>query len=457
MATITRENVGLLTDKLSVTLQKDDYYPNFEKALKNYANKATIPGFRKGMVPLGVVKKMYGSSVFTDELLRTVEKEVTAWMEKERPAIFGQPLPLAENAATLAQVNMNAPTDFTFSFEMGLQPQVEPASLAAATITRHRVLATEAMVTEEVERMQTRLGSLREPETVDNEDNVLNLTFTEIDAEGNVVEGGVTKNNSLLVKYFADAVRPTLSGLKVGDATEIVLGEAFETKELDWLITDLGLAGNEAATQKRFRLSITKIGEVVKRELTEDFFEQVFPGRSIATEAEFRAAMLEDIQKQWDAQARSQVHNEIYKYLTEETAVELPEAFLKRWIQSSGEKQKTAEEVEAEFPTFIKSMRWNLITNVLEQRAQIQILPEELRAFAKAQMMNYMGVTQLDASNSWLEGYVDQMMKDKKFLDDNYNRLFTQKLFGWAESQVANFNDIEMTPDEFAARQEQAQ
>jgi trigger factor len=453
MATITRENIGLLTDKLNVTLEKNDYYPNFEKALKNYAKNANVPGFRKGMVPLGVVKKMYGSSVFTDELLRTVEKEVTAWMERERPAIFGQPLPTNDNAATLAQLNMNEPGDFTFSFELGLQPNVVPANLATASITRRRVLATAAMVDEEIDRMQTRYGNMREPEAVDNDDNVLNLTFTETDANGNPLEGGITKDNSVLVKYFAESLRPQLNGLKVNDTLDIVLGEAFETKERDWLITDLGLAGNDEAAQKHFKLTITKIGQVDKRDLNADFFEQVFPGRAIATEAEFRTAMTEDIQKQWDAQARTQVHDEIYHYLIDQTPIDLPEVFLKKWLMTSGEKQKTAEEVEQEFPAFKNSLRWSMITNALEQQAQIRVQPEELRAFAKVQMMGYMGVTQLDESNAWLDGYVDRMLQDKKFVDENYNRLFTDKLFGWAESQVTSFNDVILSPEEFAAQQ----
>jgi trigger factor len=232
-----------------------------------------------------------------------------------------------------------------------------------------------------------------------------------------------------------------------------VLGEAFETKERDWLITDLGLAGNDEAAQKHFKLTITKIGQVDKRDLNADFFEQVFPGRAIATEAEFRTAMTEDIQKQWDAQARTQVHDEIYHYLIDQTPIDLPEVFLKKWLMTSGEKQKTAEEVEQEFPAFKNSLRWSMITNALEQQAQIRVQPEELRAFAKVQMMGYMGVTQLDESNAWLDGYVDRMLQDKKFVDENYNRLFTDKLFGWAESQVTSFNDVILSPEEFAAQQ----
>src|ERR1700720_803572 len=128
MATVTRENIGLLTDKITVNIAKGDYLPSFEKALKNYSKQANIPGFRKGMVPAGLIKKMYGNSVFTDEVLRTVEKELTTYMSNEKLEIFAQPLPLPENDAR--QIDMNKPDEYSFAFEVGLKPDFVLAELA---------------------------------------------------------------------------------------------------------------------------------------------------------------------------------------------------------------------------------------------------------------------------------------------------------------------------------------
>src|SRR5215213_6852594 len=117
MATVSRENIGLLNDKLTVKLSKEDYLPAFEQSLKKYAKTANIPGFRKGMVPTGMIKKMYGTSVFTDEVFRSVEKELNNYLQQEKLEIFAQPLPLDTDAR---QFDMNNPADYTFAFEIGL-------------------------------------------------------------------------------------------------------------------------------------------------------------------------------------------------------------------------------------------------------------------------------------------------------------------------------------------------
>ena len=453
MAQVTRQNVAPLTDHIIVTLQKEDYFPGFEKALKTYTKQANIPGFRKGMVPTGVVKKMYGASVYSEEVLRTAEKEINAFLEKENPEIFGQPLPTVENNDTVRGFNMNEPHEYSFVFEIGLKPEVVPADLAKASIKRMNVTVTDEMVQEEVERLQTRFGNMKEPETVNSDDCVLNLQFTGVDEAGNTVEGGISKEtNSLLVKYFAESVRPQWMGLKVGDSLNFVLGEAFEEKELSWVSEDLGHKDHPEAASLRFSMTITKIGFVEKRDLNEDFFNQVLPGRAIATEAEFREAMREDIGNQWRNQARGQVQDEIYHYLLDNTNLELPEAFLKRWIQQSGEKVKTDDEVEAEFPQFKNQLRWTLISDYFIKLHNMEITPDELRAYAKTQMMSYMGVTTIDESMAWLDSYVDRMMQDKKYIDENYHRLLTEKLFSWAETQVA-YKEETVSAEEFLAKQ----
>ena len=117
MATVTRNSFGLLHDKLVVKVTKEDYFPSFDKKLKEYSKTANIPGFRKGMVPAGMIKKMYGSSIFTDEVLKAVEKELYSYLTTEKPDVFGQPLPLESD---LSKMDINNPSDYEFGFEIGL-------------------------------------------------------------------------------------------------------------------------------------------------------------------------------------------------------------------------------------------------------------------------------------------------------------------------------------------------
>ncbi|MGE5105972.1 MAG: trigger factor, partial [Sphingobacteriales bacterium] len=176
MATVTRENLSLLTDKLSVKVSKEDYFPSFEKALKQYAKVANIPGFRKGMVPAGMVKKMHGPAIFTDEVLKSVEKGLNDFMVKEQLDIFAQPLPLESDAT---KISMDSPVEYTFNFEIGLKPSFEVDAFKKSKLTRYKITVTDDMVQSEVDRLVMRHGKMTEPETVTNDENVLNVKFEE--------------------------------------------------------------------------------------------------------------------------------------------------------------------------------------------------------------------------------------------------------------------------------------
>ena len=450
MATVTRENIGLLNDKLTVTILKDDYYPSFEQSLKKYAKTANIPGFRKGMVPVGVVKKMYGHGVFTEEVLKNVEKSLNDYLTSEKLEIFAQPLPLDSDAS---HINVNEPKDYTFNFEVGLKPEFE---LDASTIkvTRYKIEVTEAMIDEEVDRLRVRNGKMTEPEEVTNDENVLNVTFAEADADGNVLEGGIVKDNSLLVKYFSESFRSNFHGKKKDDTVLIQLKAAFDEKELDFILTDLGLTkDNKEDADKYFKLTISKVGFVEKAELDETFFIAVYPNKEIKTTEEFRAAVKEEIENYNAAQSSNQVHDQIYHHLLDHVHIDLPESFLKRWIQTGGEKPKTAEEAETEYPSFASQLKWSLASNKLMEENKIEVLPEDIRDFAKQQLFQYMGgqLGALGDNQQWIEDYANRMMQDKKFVEDSYHRISTEKMFSAVEKLVQTTEEL-ISAEDFASK-----
>lgn len=428
MPTVTRENIGLLNDKITVTVNTQDYLPSFEKSLKQFAKSANIPGFRKGMVPAGMVKKMHGPALFADEVLRSVEKNLVSYLQEEKLDIFAQPMPSAENSAD--QLNMNAPADYSFSFEVGLKPDFS-LDLAKVSLPMHKVAVTDDMVNDEVERLRARLGKMSEPEAVDQEDNVLNVTFEE---EG--VENAAKKENSLLVKYFTPALRTKLMGLKKDDSVVVDLRSAFDEKEREWLIKDLGVDGSDASLDKKYKMTITKVGLVEKRELNEEFFKEAFPNKEVKTEEEMRRLIREDIQKQWDNHARNLLHHELYHQLLDHTQMDFPESFLKKWMQNGGEKPKSADEVESEFPSFRDQLRWTLISDKIVRDNQLDVSQEELKDYMRQQIMGYFGGMSLDGNIEWLDSYVDRMLKDEQQVDSSYRRLITEKLFNWAETQI---------------------
>ena len=432
MATITRENVAPLTEKLTVNLAKEDYYPSFEKSLKEYAKKANIPGFRKGMVPAGLVKKMYGTSVFSEEVFRTVEKELNQYVTEEKLDILGQPLPV-DNDTTMP--DMNRPGDYAFAFEVGLKPEVNinPQDIH---VTRYKITITEELIDEEISNLQKRNGKMSSPDGVDNIENVLNVNLSEADENGNEQTDGIKKATSLVVAYFTPAVQALLMGKKIEDTLTIQPANAFEDKEKEWVMNELALDKNsEADAAKYFNMTILKIGMSEKPEMNEEFFNAVYPGREIKTEQEFRDAVKADIETAYAQQSSNQLYDQIYHYITDHIQVNFPEAYLKRLLQMNKESDKSPEEVEAEYPDYAKQLSWSLISTKLIEDYQISVSPDDIKSAAKAQIMSYMGGHNF-GDISWLDSYAERMLKDKKFVEQTYAQLRMEKMFRALESQV---------------------
>ena len=288
------------------------------------------------------------------------------------------------------------------------------------------------MIQGEVERLQIRNGNMTEPETSTSEDNVLNVTFIESDKDGNEIEGGIKKDNSLLIKYFSEKQRKQFIGLKNEDTVVIQLKKAFDDKELDIILNDLALTKDDA--EKYFKLLITKVGLVEKAPLDETLFTVTYPNQAITNEAEFKAAVKQDIEGYYAQQAK----NQIYHGLIEQTKMDFPVAFLKRWLQKGGDKQRTEEEAEKEYPVFQDQLKWTVISTQLIADHKIEVVAEDLKNFAKQQLMSYMGgqLGALGDNDQWLEDYAARMMQDRKFVEDSYHRISTDKLFNALEAEV---------------------
>ncbi len=449
MATITKENIGNLHDKLTVKVVKEDYYPSFEKAIKEYSKKATIPGFRKGMVPAGMVKKMYGASIFYDEVIKAVEKEIQEYLNKEKPEIFAQPLPMESD---LRNLDMSNPSEYDFPFEIGLKPGVSIDALKTSKPVLYKVKVTDQMVEEEIEKLITKYGDMKDAETITGPENVLNVLFEESDAEGNPVPDAISKDNSILVKYFAEDFREKLKDKKKDDFIVLQLKNAFPEKERKWILSDLRLDKTDLSSEeKHFKMTITKIGLVEKKQINEDFFNQIFPGKEIKVEEDFRKAMTEQLQQQWDSASRSQMQDQLYHILLE-SPLQFPDEFLKRWIAIGGEKKKTAEEVEAEYPSFTNQLKWTLISDKIINENKLEVSEAELRDYMKEEIMRYFGQMNMGEDTQWIDSYTDRMMKDEKQVDSSYRRIITEKLFNWLETQVIPV-EKETSPEELLSLQ----
>ncbi|HEX6915697.1 MAG TPA: trigger factor, partial [Chitinophagaceae bacterium] len=207
----------------------------------------------------------------------------------------------------------------------------------------------------------------------------------------------------------------------------------------------------EDAAGKQFRMNISKVGLIEKAELNEEFFKAAYPNNNITSEADLRNALKAEIEKYYEQQAKNQVHDQIYHLLVDHTQIEFPESFLKKWLQTGGEKPKTAEEAEQEYPTFANQLKWTLISSKLIADNNIEVKPEDIKAFAKQQLFGYMGMQSLADDQPWVDDYVNRMMKDQKYVEDAYHRISTEKLFEALEQQV-KASEQEISAGEFASK-----
>jgi len=449
MATVARENIGLLNDKIIIKVDKDDYLASFEKKLKEYSKTVNIPGFRKGMVPVGMIKKMYGPPIYTDEILKTVEKELHTYLNTEKPDIFAQPIAMD---ADIRKLDCNNPVEYEFGFEIGLKPTFKVAPFSKANVTYNKVAVTEAMIQEEVDRMVIKGGKIAELETVENEDTIMTILFTEVDKHATIIDDGIVIENTVIVKLLSADAQKEFIGKKIKDTVTLQLSAAFEGDKLAAFIEDLGLNKEDAPAKKYFNLTIEKIGFIAKREINQELFKEVFPRETVTTEAEFRQKLKEEIEQYWQSQSLRQLNDQLYHYLLEETNMEFPTDFLKRWLQVGSEKRKTSEEAEEEFPVFRNQLKWTLITDKIIKQNRLDVSIAELKDSMKTEIMRYFGSMNMGEDKSWLDSYVDRMMKDEKQAEASYRRLVTDKLFAWAQSEIKPTEKL-VTSEELTAMQ----
>lgn len=454
MATINRENIGVLNDRITVTVKEEDYNPGFQKMLKQYSKDATLPGFRKGKVPASLIKKMYGKSLFPQEVLKSVESGLNDYLKTEKLELFGQPI-LQENGNE-PRVDMNRPDDYSFNFEVGIKPELALDDIEQKLhFVRYKVKPEEKDIDEEVKQLQLRAATFEDLEEVrDQEDDILTVTFQASDEKGDVSEEAETHEDKYRFSYFSAAMREQLKGKKKEDTLVIQLKDAFEAKELDWVINDWKL-DKEKAPEDYYRVTLLKIEKTIPRELKEDFFQEVFPGNDITTEEDFRKKIAEQYQAQYDHQAKHLLEHEIFDKLVNEMEIELPVDFLKKQLKTEGGKPKTDEEVEKQYPEFEKQTRWGLITSEIINKANLEVTPDEVKAHLQRQILGYFQLSEVNEEN---EGMVSELtnrlMQEEGRVDEAYRTILTDKLFDWL-IEKADIEEKEVNTEEFTKLQQE--
>lgn len=441
MATVQRSSIGDLHDQISITLTKEDYLPKFENTLKKYSKTANIPGFRKGQVPTGMIKKMYGQSVFVDEVLRAAYSEVENYIKTENPQLLGQPIPMESD--TQQKLDMNNPDSYTFNFEIGLKPEFTVKAIdEKATLTKYTIAITEEMLDKEIEEIRKRAGKLEDKEAQDSDNDLIYISLKkagEEDAE--------ELNDLFEFKVLPKELKEKLSGAKKDLSFEFSLSQVADAEEKENFLkgaTDFKKADENAT----YNLTVTRVAGFKMRDLDEAFFNDVFPGKDIKDEAGFRAELKTALAQQLDRYSVEKLNNDIFETLVHTTEIKLPETFLRKWLKVSGEKPKTDEEVDKEWSTFDHQLRWTLIFDQLVQKYGIQVSYDEVMQDIRARVSAYFGIP-AGEDVPWMESYLNKMAKEEQTINETHRRLMTDKLFEAVRKDL-NIVEKEVSDEEFA-------
>ncbi len=453
MSKVTQEKIDNLDEKIVVTLESADYAPDYDKNLKQYAKSAEMKGFPKGKVPKPLVQKMYGKSLLADQLLRQAYNEANVYIRDKDMKIFAQPMltdmPDIPDAVDLQQ-------EYTFEFEVGLRPTFDiPMLDGTHEAELLHVTATDEMVDDDIDRLQNRMGEMSEPETVSDENTVLNVTMQESDQDGGVVEGSEPIEDSFLLNYLNEPVRKDFMGKQIGDTITLVFEDAFSEKLTKPMAKDLGLdPENPDDLKKSYNITIDKIGAIEKAEMNEDFFAKVFPQDEIKTEEEFKAKIKSDIQKQWEEASMNVLDNSLYEGLVHETPIDLPDDFLKKWLKYNEEKPLTDEEVAVSYPNFEHQIKWTVISDKIIEENEIKVEEAEVKEAIEAQVRSYFGAT-AGMQDDWLEDFVQKTAQDPEQYQKTANEIMAKKVLAYARSKM-KLKSVEVTPEEFRTKSEEA-
>ena len=376
---ISRENSGELDLLIKIEIVENDYAEQVKKQLKDYQKKATVPGFRKGMAPMGLIQRIYKSSIVADQVQNLLGESLYKYLEDEKLDIIGSPLSNDEKTGT---PDFEKGTDFTFYFDAALMPQVELA-WDKINATLYQIKVNPKDVDHQIDEITKRFGNFETPETVGEKDFVYGKV-EELDKQGNVKEGGLSTFTSFDLSTLknAEEMLPLFVGKKVEDKVVFNAAKAFSAADIE---KNFRL---DAAAAKKFkadvRLTISGCSRITPHEVNDELFAKVFPGETVKDLAAFRKLLSKDIEKSYNEQAEILYVNEVRKQLLDNFTATLPEAFLKRWILSRGEKDLTAETLDAEWnEKYVPSLKWEILDAALNKISPIEPSQNEIVDYIK--------------------------------------------------------------------------
>ena len=439
---ITREQREVGTSLLKVVVNEQDYGEAVEKMLREYKRKANIPGFRPGMVPMGVVRKMYGKGAVAEQAYKIASNSVFEYLQKEGIDYVGDVIPSDEQGDFDFENN----TEHEFMFEIGEAPKIEVALSKDDKLTYNKIKVDAQMIEGYKDNYLRRYGRLVDVEAV-AKDEALTVALD---------NGEIAVDDAYVgLISMSDEERAAFLGKKVGDKMEVDVNELYKSASQRAAILKVKEEELESINPK-FTLEIKQIRQFANPELNEEFFKMAFPAGNITSEAELDKFLNSEIETELGREADFLFTIRVRNFLMGKLALQMPADFLKRWLYVINEGKFTKEDIEKDFDAFLKMFTWNYIQKHFIQTYELRVSDEEAQAeakeFAKAQFAQY-GMP--SAPEEMIENFSKQILENKEQGQKIYEKLYEAKVVEYVKSQIKVSNKS-VSAEEFAKLAQEA-
>lgn len=414
-----------------IKIAEEDYKKEYEQQLERYKKQVNLPGFRPGKVPTAIIKKRYGTGVLAEHINQTVNKELQKYIADNALNFLGNPIPanLGDDKA-----DFENPSDFQFTFELGLSPEIEISLSKREKYTYYQIKADTEMIDRQASDMTRRYGKLSEPDAADATD-ILIGDVIELE-NGEIKEGGIMHNATIALEFVEDkATVKKFVGVGAGDTVDFDIDKVSKGDEDKAKM--LGVSVDDAANATGdFRLNVKEIKRLQPAELNQELFDKLFEKDAVKTEEEFRAKLAEDLEKGFVNDADKLFRKNLMEKLISKNKFDLPDEFLKRWIKSANEKPLGEEELEKEYPQYAQHLREQLIENSLVKTNDIKIEPADLEKFIGDSIKQQYAMYGMNIPEAELANHVSTLMQKSEERNRYAEALIQQKVVEFAKENV---------------------
>ncbi|MBC9811478.1 trigger factor [Crocinitomicaceae bacterium CZZ-1] len=444
---VVREDIDALNAVLKVEVAPADYETAVKQELDKYRKTAKIPGFRPGTVPFSLVKKQYGKAVLAEELNKLVNKSLYDFIQENKISILGNPIP---KEGTDVKGDFDNPSTFEFEYEIGLSPEVKVNLSAKNKFEYNKVKVDDELIGKQIDDLRRRYGKLGTAEKTSDTDMILGQ-FVELNEDGSIKEGGILNSSTISVEFVEDkATKKSLTGLKVGD--RVVVDPAKVSRGERDTAAMLGIKPEQLnAISDKFQITVNEIKRIELAEMNEELFNKLFGEGVVKTEAELKERIAEDLKNMFVNDSDRLLTKFVYQDLMKNTEVQLPDAFMKRWIKLSNEKPITDEQIEADYDSYSDNLKWQLIQGEIFKSNDIKLDNEEVIEFTKGLLVNNYAQYGIPApADDELTKSAMQVLQNKDEVNRIYDMLAESKLTKFFKDTV-KLNEKEISYDDFVA------